>query len=75
MGHINATLEGLTTIRAHKAQKMLIKQFDKHQDLNTSANYMHMTITRAFAFYTDFICKLYLASILYTFLTISLGKE
>lgn len=68
VGHINASLEGLTTIRASNAQNILIEQFDLHQDLHTSASYMYMMISRAFGFYLDTICILYLAAIILTFL-------
>lgn len=68
IGHINATLEGLTTIRASKVQKILIKQFDKHQDLHSSATHMNMTASRAFGFYLDVFCISYIATIIFTFL-------
>lgn len=73
VGHINASLEGLTTIRASKAQDILTKQFDKHQNLHTSASYMFLTISRGFGFYVDLLCVIYLGFIVITFLTISLG--
>lgn len=68
LGHINASLEGLTTIRANNAQDILIKQFDVHQDLNSSATYMFMMSSRAFGFYLDVICVFYVIAIILTFL-------
>lgn len=68
IGHINASVDGLTTIRANKRQSILIKQFDQHQDLHSSASYMHMMSSRAFGFYLDLICVFYVAAIAFTFL-------
>lgn len=42
--HITATLGGLSTIRAFKAQKILQNEFDNHQNLNTAI--FHISIGR-----------------------------
>lgn len=75
VGHINASLGGLTTIRASKAQQILIKEFDKHLDLNSSSTYMVISAARCFGYYLDLLCLVYIATIIATFLTISLGKK
>ena len=73
--HTNATLQGLSTIRAFKAENVLEKEFNAHQDLNTSAWYMYITTTRAFAFWLDIVCVLYIAAVTMSFLFLGNGKK
>ncbi|XP_031345180.1 probable multidrug resistance-associated protein lethal(2)03659 isoform X2 [Photinus pyralis] len=68
IGHLNATLDGLTTIRASKAQDILRKEFDKHQDLYSSVVYMNIATARAFGFYLDVTCCIYITVITLLFL-------
>lgn len=42
--HSNATLNGLTTIRASKAEKAVIQNFNKFLDHNTSVSYFYQKI-------------------------------
>ncbi|XP_058839985.1 ATP-binding cassette sub-family C member 4-like [Topomyia yanbarensis] len=63
----NATLQGLSTIRAFQAQDTLVREFNEQMDANTSAWYIFITTTRAFAFWLDFLCVIYIAVITLTF--------
>lgn len=89
--HTNATLQGLSTIRALKAQNSVISNFNSYIDTNTSVNiydhihkhfflqmlstfyflqawFMFWTATRAFAFWLDMVCVIYIAVVTYTFI-------
>ncbi|KAK4879943.1 hypothetical protein RN001_008089 [Aquatica leii] len=68
IGHLNATMEGLTTIRANAAQKILKNEFDKHQDHYTSVMYMNLSTIFGFGLYLDLACACYIAIITLTFL-------
>lgn len=75
IGHINASLEGLTTIRANKAQTVLSSEFDNYQDLYNSVTYMSFSISRAFGFYLEIICTCYIAMITFTLVYFQTGKR
>ncbi|XP_076633489.1 putative multidrug resistance-associated protein lethal(2)03659 [Colletes latitarsis] len=66
--HVGATLQGLTTIRAFKAEKIVSSEFDNHQDLHTSTWFIFFTTSRAFGLYIETICLGYIALVAITFL-------
>ncbi|XP_053601424.1 ATP-binding cassette subfamily C member 4-like isoform X2 [Plodia interpunctella] len=66
--HLNATLQGITTIRAFGAQEALIREFDSHQDLHSSAWYLFIASSRAFGFWLDLVCVVYIALVTMSFL-------
>ncbi|XP_076634046.1 putative multidrug resistance-associated protein lethal(2)03659 [Colletes latitarsis] len=67
-GHLNATLQGLPTVRAFGAQEILTKEFDQHQDLHSSAWFIFIGSSRAFGFWLDLFCVLYIVLVTYSFL-------
>ncbi|XP_012274748.1 probable multidrug resistance-associated protein lethal(2)03659 [Orussus abietinus] len=68
--HLNATLQGMTTIRAFDAGKTLTKEFDHHQDLHSSSWYIFIASSRAFGFWLDVICVIYIALVTLSFLVL-----
>lgn len=72
--HINASLQGLTTIRAFGAQEILRKEFDNFQDIHSSAFYMFLCCNQTFGFWLDFHCIIYAALVTLSFFFIGNGK-
>ncbi|XP_058443653.1 ATP-binding cassette sub-family C member 4-like [Malaya genurostris] len=63
----NATIQGLTTIRAFQAQRTLTEEFNEQIDINTSAHYITEAASRAFALWLDFVCVIYIAVVMLSF--------
>ncbi|GLG99905.1 Probable multidrug resistance-associated protein lethal(2)03659 [Gryllus bimaculatus] len=68
--HLHATLQGLTTVRASGAQDTLRDEFDRHQDLHSSAWFMFMSTSAAFGFSLDVLVLIYITIITFSFLVI-----
>ncbi|XP_043284648.1 probable multidrug resistance-associated protein lethal(2)03659 [Venturia canescens] len=66
--HLNATLQGLVTIRSFDAAEVLTTEFDHHQDLHSSAWYIFLGVSRAFGYWLDLFCLLYIALVTMSFL-------
>ena len=66
--HLSTSLHGLTTIRAFSAQPLLRAEFDRFQDLHTSAWFTFISATRWFGVWLDWIVVVYLACVVYSFL-------
>ncbi|KAG8042341.1 hypothetical protein G9C98_004975 [Cotesia typhae] len=69
--HLSATLQGLPTIRSFEAEEILTKEFDHHQDLHSSAWYIFIASSRAFGFWLDIFCLIYIACVTISFLVLS----
>ncbi|EDX04221.1 GD22416 [Drosophila simulans] len=65
--HLAASLTGLSTIRAFGAQRVLEAEFDNYQDMHSSAFYMFISTSRAFGYWLDCFCVIYIAIITLSF--------
>ncbi|XP_033225035.1 multidrug resistance-associated protein 4-like isoform X2 [Belonocnema kinseyi] len=68
--HVSATLQGLTTIRALKVEKILIQEFDNYQNLHSSAWYLFCSCVSAFLIYLKFVSYLYITLVLYLLVSV-----
>lgn len=66
--HVNATFQGLTTIHSSDAEKRLTDEFHYHMDLNSSTTYLYLATTRAFAYWLEIVCVIYIATITLSFI-------
>ncbi|KAG5892952.1 hypothetical protein JTB14_015003 [Gonioctena quinquepunctata] len=69
--HLNATLQGMTTIRSNGAEQILVEEFDKLQDVHSSAWFMFLYTSRAFGIWLDLICTLFIGLVTFAFVILS----
>ncbi|XP_050310275.1 probable multidrug resistance-associated protein lethal(2)03659 [Anthonomus grandis grandis] len=74
IGHLNATMEGITTVRAFKLEKLLTEEFDRHQDLYTSAHYMSFCVRRAFDFFMEILSTIFVSTVIGKLLFFNSGE-
>lgn len=60
-------MNGLSTIRAFNAERILSDEFDNHQDLNSTAFYLFLATSRAFGFWLDLTLCVYIAIVIVSF--------
>ncbi|CAB3245308.1 unnamed protein product [Arctia plantaginis] len=65
-GHVNASILGLATIRSFGAEFLLAQEFDRHQDLHSAAWYLFITCSRAFGYFLDLICLLFIICVTFS---------
>ncbi|KAJ6642101.1 ATP-binding cassette sub-family C member 4 [Pseudolycoriella hygida] len=71
--HLAASLGGLATIRAFGAEKILVDEFDGHQDIHSAAWYMFIVTSSAFGLSLDVMALVFVAVITFTLLAAGNG--
>ncbi|XP_050511824.1 ATP-binding cassette sub-family C member 4-like isoform X2 [Diabrotica virgifera virgifera] len=66
--HVNSSLHGMATIRASNTEDILIKEFDEHQNVHTSAWYLTIVCISAFGLWMDIVCIIFLTCVILTFI-------
>ncbi|XP_032511553.2 probable multidrug resistance-associated protein lethal(2)03659 [Danaus plexippus] len=64
--HVNATVQGIPTIRSFGAGALLAGEFDRHQDLHSAAWYLFITCSRAFGYWLDVVCLLFIVCVTFS---------
>ncbi|VVC88643.1 unnamed protein product, partial [Leptidea sinapis] len=64
--HVNATILGLPIIRSFGAEILLAQEFDRHQDLHSAAWYLFITCSRAFGYFLDVVCLLFIICVTFS---------
>lgn len=73
--HMTTSVNGMMTIRAFKAQKMLTQEFDHLQDRHTSSWFLFIAANRCFAMWIDFFTYTFIATCVYTLIGFSSGVK
>ncbi|CAL8111764.1 unnamed protein product [Orchesella dallaii] len=73
--HVTMTVQGLTTIRALKAESRILEQFEKIQDAHTAVYYMIFVSSRWFALWLEMMSSAFLAVVSFGFLLITSSSE
>lgn len=68
--HISATLKGLITIRAFRAEQKVLSEFENYQNLHTSPWYLFYSSITCLTIYLQFICSIYIIIIVFAFITV-----
>nr|XP_033342250.1 multidrug resistance-associated protein 4-like [Megalopta genalis] len=73
--HVNATMEGLTTIRATGPAMITVleKQFDDLQDVNTGANHLLFIASQMTGFYSNILIWIFYACLSFSFILADSG--
>ena len=76
LSHVTASLQGLSSIRAHNSQDLLIHEFNRCQDHHTEAWFLFVVTSRWFAYRLDILCLLFvfMASFTPVFIAETQGK-
>lgn len=72
--HTNATLQGLTTVRAFSANGQLCDELSNHLDLNTSASFQYLNVIRGVSLWLELSLCVYMGVVFYCFLAFGDGK-
>lgn len=70
---VNATFSGLETVRSFSQQTTLMNEFDLNMNIHSSTSILNIYANRAFAFWMDIVCWIYLVVVVFSFLLFSSG--
>ncbi|XP_072399320.1 probable multidrug resistance-associated protein lethal(2)03659 [Diabrotica undecimpunctata] len=66
--HLTASVNGLSTVRAFHAEKMLTEEFDNYQDNHSAAWFLYLASSKCFGLWLDIICIVFIAVAVFSLL-------
>lgn len=66
--HLSSSLDGITTIRALKAETILSEEFDKHQDIHTASWFLTIAIRCCFGLWLDLSVAMFTTTVIAGFI-------
>lgn len=72
--HLSVSLDGISTIRAFNAEKILIEEFDAIQDTHSACWYTFISTSSAFGFVLDVMCFFLVFVVIFSFILFDTGK-
>lgn len=74
--HVNATLNGLTTIRScgQQIEKRLIQEFDRYQNDHSGAWFLTITTSVIFSIFLDVLLVIFVAVVTFSFILLNDGN-
>lgn len=66
-------MNGLSTVRAYKAEKILREEFDNHQDTHTACYFIFVATSSAFALTLDIMCVIFSFCVIFFFMLFDVG--
>ncbi|ODN04666.1 Multidrug resistance-associated protein 4 [Orchesella cincta] len=73
--HVTNTVQGLTTIRALKAENRMVDQFEKIQDAHTAVYYMSFITGRWFSMWLEIMSATFLAVVSFGFILLTSSAD
>lgn len=67
IGYLNATMEGLLSIKVFGAENILKEEFEKHHNLYNSASFSYFACTKAFVFAIDLCVAMFVTVVIVWF--------
>ena len=67
VGYLNATLEGLVSVKVFQAEKVLKEEFEKYHNVYNSASFLHAACLKAFVFASDLCVSIFVTIVVFQF--------
>ncbi|XP_063922990.1 ATP-binding cassette sub-family C member 4-like [Zophobas morio] len=67
VGYVNATLDGLVSIKVFQAEQILKEEFEKYHNVYNSASFLYAACLKAFVFASDLCVSIFVTIVVFQF--------